>query len=94
MVGCRLAPWCATAIWRTTRDGAAGIPGAVAGAALRGIAATPQYGNDWRESPAGAALLLLSRYRLPLQQARILGRAVRQLDGYHRIHAILGTSEH
>jgi xanthine dehydrogenase YagT iron-sulfur-binding subunit len=47
-------------------DGAAGIPGAVAGAAFWGVAATPQYGNDWGEPPAAHALLLLSRYRIPL----------------------------
>ena len=58
------------------------------------LAAAAQHGDDRRESAAANALLLLSRHRRLPCNKREPGSGCAAIDGYNRIHAVLGTSEH
>ena len=55
--------------------------------------ADPQHGDGRRQSaPAHALHLFLRRRRLALQQARSRAQGCDAIDGFNRIHAILGAS--
>ena len=61
--------------------------------ALRRLAATAQQSHDRRQPATAHALLLFLRSIIELQQAHSRARVATRIDGFNRIHAILGASE-
>ena len=90
---CASARWCATATWPTDPRGRDDYP-LLAEALLAG--ASPQLRNM---ATTGGNLLQRTRCYyfhdtgLALQQARTRAPAAPRIDGFNRIHAILGTSD-
>ncbi len=66
----------------------------LAGAALRRVSAAPQHGNDRRQSACSALAVYYFRDTAYACNKRNPGSGCAAIDGFNRIHAILGTSEH